>query len=78
MGWLFGWQVLALKRQLGEQYTRIATVFRQWDVDHDHSIDLTELRQVADGQMVRWSDCQMTRWSDGQMVRWSDGQMWSD
>ena len=38
--------VKELKERLGQEYTRIAALFKSWDVDHDHSISRTELRQA--------------------------------
>jgi len=38
--------VTAIKARLAQQYTRISTLFKQWDVDHSSCIDREELHQV--------------------------------
>jgi Ca2+-binding EF-hand superfamily protein len=37
-------EITELKRRLAQNLTRVTDLFKQWDVDHDHTISITELR----------------------------------
>ena len=48
--------VKELKERLGQEYTRIAALFKSWDVDHDHSISRTELRQALTYLKIEYNE----------------------